>query len=201
MFVEIAKPRLTPVQSILGPLAIGYIVARRDDAIDSAVGRAQRCDLKINPSNFSAASGVLEVPPYRLARKAPCDQLRHRRIGPARRIGERLADHGLTGSVDGLQHLHVGLRYPSFFVEQADIAVVSVDNLTEALLALSQHRIATEPVGSSSLERRPELTELRYARFKRHLRVGQQRRRLLAQFSERAGDASCDPEGEHERQE
>src|SRR6266852_2608095 len=117
MFVEIAKPRLALVQSILCPLAIGYVVARGDDPIDPAVARAQGCDLKIDPSDLSAASGVLQIPPYRLARQAPCDQLRHRRIGPARRVGERLADHGLTGSTDGLQHPYVGFRYPSVFVE------------------------------------------------------------------------------------
>src|SRR6266852_2489447 len=117
MFVEIAKSRFAPAQSILGPLAIGYIVARGDDPIDSAVGRAQGCYLKIDPSDLSTASGVLQIPPYRLARQAPCDQLRHRRIGPARLVGERLADHGLTGSTDGLQHPDVGFRYPSVFVE------------------------------------------------------------------------------------
>src|SRR6266849_1140621 len=138
MFVEIAKSCFAPAQSLLGPLAIGYVVARGNDAIDSAVGRAQRCYLKIDPSNFATASGVLQIQPYRLALKAPRDQLRHPRIGPARRIGERLADHGLTGSADGLQHVDVRFHYPSVFVEQADIAVVGVDDLTEALLALSQ---------------------------------------------------------------
>src|SRR5260370_13977776 len=124
MFVEITKSRLALVQSILCPLAIGYIVARGDDPIDSAVGRAQRRYLKIDPSNLTAASGVLQIPPYRLARQAPCDQLRHRRTGPAGRNSERLADHGLPGSADGLQHLHVGLLYPAVFVDYADIAVV-----------------------------------------------------------------------------
>src|SRR5260370_40148898 len=73
MFIKTAKSRLALVQSIRGPLAIGYIVARGDDAIDSAVRRAQRCYLKIDPSHLSAATGGLQIPPYRLARQAPCD--------------------------------------------------------------------------------------------------------------------------------
>src|SRR5260370_15191483 len=157
MFVEITKSRLALVQSILCPLAIGYIVARGDDPIDAAVGRAQRRHLKIDPSNLSAATDVSQIPPYRLARQAPCDQLRHRRIGPAGRNGERLADHGPPRSVDGLQHLHVGFLYPAVFVEQADISVVGIDDLTEALLAASHHRVAAESVGSGPLERRPQL--------------------------------------------
>src|SRR5262245_31440069 len=155
MLVEAAKSRLASVQSILGPLAIGYVVARGDDPIDPAIGRAQRRDLEINPSDLSAASSVPQIEPYRLAREASCNQLVHRRMGPARRIGEWLAGHGLAGSADGPQHLHVGFFDSSIFVEQADIAVAGINNLTQALLALAQHRIAAEPVGRSSLERRP----------------------------------------------
>src|SRR5215470_12955755 len=104
MLIEIAESRFAPAQSILGPLAIGDIVARGDNPIDPAVGRAQRYELKIDPANLSTATDVSQIAPYRLARDAPRDQLRHRRIGPAGRNGKRLADHGLTGSADRLQH-------------------------------------------------------------------------------------------------
>src|SRR5258708_13219483 len=126
MFVEITKSRLALVQSILGPVAIGYIVARGDDAIDSAVRRAQWCDLKIDPSHLAAATGVLQIQSDGLAREAPRSQLVHRRIGPARRIGERLPDHGLTGSTDGLQHLHVASLYPPLSTHYPDIPAAAV---------------------------------------------------------------------------
>src|SRR5215467_9811023 len=70
VLIEIAKSRLAVVQSTLGPLAVGYIVAGRDGPIDPAIGRAQRRCLKRDPSDLEAESGVSQVLPHRLARKA-----------------------------------------------------------------------------------------------------------------------------------
>src|SRR5258708_466892 len=64
MLIEIAKSRLAPAQSILDPLAIGYVVARGDDAIDSAIGRTQRRDLKIDPSNLTPPTALFQISPY-----------------------------------------------------------------------------------------------------------------------------------------
>jgi hypothetical protein len=80
-------------------------------------------------------------------------------------IGERLADHILACRADSLQHLHIGFRDPAVLVEQADIPIVRIDDLTEAFLAPPQHHFTAVSVGGGAPERCPNLRQFRHARF------------------------------------